>query len=352
MNVRVGLVGTSGWSEFSYLQNLEDFELGKFVSISGRNEERLNELADKYSIEHRFTDWRELINSGTVDAIVVATPDRLHHDIVLEAVRAGLHVMCEKPLAMNLKDAQEMFHAVNGTNLIHNVMFTWRNLPLFRRVKEVLESKALGDIYHFDIRFNMGWASDLEYQWRLDGDEGTGALGDLGVHEIDLIHWLLGPVTSVYADTEHSVTRKKSGVAVTPINDSAVMVLELANGAKGIATVSVVFEQGDRNMDQRIMIYGSEGSLEGTLITEGAEAGMKLWLGKKGGTTEVEELGTDAWSHMKRELVGVRQFVANVASGKQSGPDFGDGLAAQRVLEAAFESDRTNKRIALSHEHS
>lgn len=348
MSVRVGLVGTSGWSEFMYLQHLKDFHHGEVVALAGRNEARLQELGDRYGIKHLYSDWQAMIGSGEIDAVLVASPDDLHYEISMAAITAGLHVMCEKPLAMNARQASEMVVAVERAGLINNVMFTFRHLPMFRKVKELLEAGTLGKLYHFDFRFNMGWAAAPDYHWRFDGDRGTGTLGDLGVHDIDLVRWLLGEVSSVYSDTEHSVVRRRlSGEPVTPSNDTSMMILGLENQAKGVITTSVVFQQGDREMDQRLMIYGSEGSIEATLFSAGANQGMRLWLAHHDGSTEEFDFGEDMHEHLGSETVGVRQFVENVAIGRQSGPNFNDGYKAQLVIDAAFESVTSGKRITL-----
>lgn len=342
------MVGTSGWAEFMYLQNLQGFHHGDIVSLAARNEARLEELGKQYDIKHLFTDWQAMIASGEIDAIIVASPDEHHREISLAALAAGIHVMCEKPLAMNAHDAGEMLEAAQNSGLIHNVMFTWRNLPMHRKVKELLEAGVVGEIYHFDIRFIMGWASAPEYTWRLDGARGTGSLGDLGSHEVDLTRWLLGEVSSVYSETEHSVKRfHETGEPVVPTNDSSVMLLQLKNGVKGVITTSMVFEQGDREMEQRVLIYGSAGSIEATLYMTGPNQGMKVWVAHKGGFTEEFDLGNEMWSHLSSETIGVREFVENVSLSRQQGPDFRDGYLAQLVVDAALDSSRAYKRITL-----
>lgn len=326
-----------------YLQNLQGFQHGEIVALAARNQERLAELGKQYGIKHLFTDWQEMIASGEIDAIIVASPDRHHHAIVMAAIKAGIHVMSEKPLAMNAKDAGEMLDAAQNSGLIHNVMFTWRTLSMHRKVKELLEAGTVGEVYHFDIRFVMGWASNPEYVWRLDAKEGNGAIGDLGVHDIDLTRWLLGEVANVYAVTEHAVIRPNTAAS----HDTATMLLELKNGAKGAITVSLVHLQGDRDMEQRVLIYGSQGSIEATLYQSGVNQGMKIWVAHKDGATEEFDLGTEMWSQLREETVGVRQFVENVALRKQVGPDFRDGYLAQLVVDAALESAATHQRITL-----
>jgi predicted dehydrogenase len=348
MSVRVGLVGSSGWSEFMYLQNLQGFEHGEIVAIAARNEVRLQSLGEKYGIEHLFTDVQSLIDSGTIDAIIVATPDEHHHPITMAAIKAGIHVMCEKPLAMNAVDAKEMLDAVEAAGLIHNVMFTWRNLPLHKKVKELIDEGAIGNVYHFDIRFFMDYACSNAYQWRLDVKHGTGALGDLGVHDIDLARWMVGEISSVSASLKNSVDRvDQAGNPVEPTNDTCILMVEFERGGHGVISDSMVIAQGGREMEQRVLVSGSNGSIEGTLYMDGPNQGMKLWVTR--GTLHAEEidLGVEMWSNLGTQTVGVREFVENVALGRQQGPDFRDGFAAQVVVDAAFESHRAGRRIAL-----
>jgi predicted dehydrogenase len=331
-----------------YLQKLQGFQHGEIVALAGRNETRLQELGKQFRIDHLYQDWQAMISSGEIDAIIVATPDQHHHEITMAAIAAGLHVMCEKPLAMNATDAGEMLDAAQNSGLIHNVMFTWRNLPMHRKVKELLDAGTVGEVYHFDLRFMMGWARGLEYTWRLDGEQGTGSLGDLGTHDVDLTRWFLGEVESVYAEAEFSEKRfHQDGRPVVSTNDSSIMMLELKNGAKGVITTSMVFEQGDREMEQRVLIYGSEGSIEATMFMAGPNQGMKVWVAHKGGFTEEFDLGTEMWAQLGTDTIGVREFVENVALKRQQGPDFRDGYAAQVAIDAALESSTTHQRITL-----
>ena len=348
MSVRVGLVGTSGWSEFMYLQNLQGFELGQIVALAARNRDRLSEIGAKYGIELLYTDWREMFDKANIDAVIVASPDSTHKDIVLAALGAGIHVLCEKPLAMNSEDAQMMFDAAQASKVINNVMFTWRDLEMHREIKRLLDANVAGRVLHFDIRFAMGWASGGDYTWRLDAEKGNGSVGDLGVHDIDLVRWMFGEISTVYCEVEESIQRfDADGNPVAQSNDSSTMLLELESGAKGVITTSAIWHQGDRVMDQRMMVYGTEASIEATLNLDGPNAGMKLAIMHKDGQSELVDLGIDVWSRFGKETIGARAFVENVKLKRQAGPDFGDGFAAQVVVDAALRSSVSHQRIVL-----
>lgn len=354
-NVRVGLIGTSGWAEFVYLQTLRDCVDGRIVALSGRNRERLSDLAREYAIEQTFTDWREMIHSGAIDAVIVATPDDLHHDIVMEATTASLAVMCEKPLAMNAVDSAEMLEAVESKNLVNNVMFTWRFQPAALFLKQLVESGTIGKPIHSDFQFLMGYARDSQYHWRLDAAHGTGSLGDLGVHIIDFAQWLLSPIASVSASLHNAYDRlTPEGELVAPTNDSAVMTVTFEDGSHGVLTCSLVTELGDRFIVFRARVTGTEGTLEYELIGDGDGKGTRVHLSRPGQPVEHLRIpdvlrGTvaadDLWGHLSSQSVGARQFVRNVREGSQSGPDFTDGHRAQRVIDAAFESDREGRRV-------
>jgi predicted dehydrogenase len=355
--VRVGVIGTSGWTEFAYLDNLHFHDLGRVTALSGRNETRLAEVAAKYRIDRTFVDWREMITSGVIDAVIVASPDEAHHEMVLAAAAAGVHILCEKPLAANAEQALEMQEAVTENGLVNNVLFTYLHSPAIRYLRDLLTEGLVGRVYHSEFNYLMGYARDSAYHWRLDAARGTGALGDLGVHMFAVAQWLIAPVATVSASLHNSVDRLDAqGHVVSPANDSANLVVEYADGSHGTIFATLVADLGDRFMEQRIKIFGENGSAELTLVYEGANKGPHLWISRDGDESEQVEIpesylaglaADDMWGHLRTTDVGARQFVRNVAEGTQDGPNFSDGYLAQRVIDAAFTSHREGRRVEI-----
>ena len=356
--LRVGVIGTSGWTEFAYLDNLHFHDAAEVTALAGRNEARLADVAAKYRIENTFADWREMIASGLIDAVVVASPDEAHHEMVLAATAAGLHVMCEKPLAENAQQAREMLAAAEVAAVTHSVMFTYRYSPALNYLKDLLAEGIIGKVYHSEFRYLMGYARDNAYHWRLDANRGTGALGDLGVHVIDMAQWLIAPVTQVSASLHNSVDRVQAdGTPVAPANDSATLAVEYLDGSHGSIFATLVADLGDRFMEQTVKIFGEKGSVELALVYEGSLKGAHMWVSQsesgEAGTLTIpaEYLGgretTDMWGHLKVEDVGVRQFARNIAEGVSYGPTFHDGYLAQLVIDAAFISDREGRRVSI-----
>ena len=197
--VRVGVVGTSWWSDLMFLPSLKSHPQAEVAAICGRNPQRTEEMALKYAIPKSFADYRRMIREGDLQALVVATPDDLHYPIVLSALEAGLHVLCEKPLASTAAQAEEMVRAAEAAGVKHMVLFTWRWMPHFQHLHDLVAGGYIGRWYeaHFDYR--SGYARAPEYAWRFDRRRANGCLGDLGSHMIDFARWTVGEIVKVSA---------------------------------------------------------------------------------------------------------------------------------------------------------
>ncbi len=353
--MRLGLIGTSEWSEFIYLGMLRDCADGAIVALAGRNTERLASLSEKFGVPHVFPDWREMIASRQIDAVIIAAPDELHLEMTRAAVSAGLAVMCEKPLAMNAADSRTMLDAVTDGGVINEVMFTWRHQPAARFVHELVAGGVIGTPIQSEFHFLMGYARSEEYHWRLDAEHGTGSLGDLGVHLIDFAQWMLSPITTVQASLTNNYARiARDGKPVKPTNDSSLLLVGFDDGSHGVISSSLVTELGDRFLVFSASLTGTAGTIEYELVAEGPTQGTRVYRSQFGQPREElevpERLTTgaapgDLWGHLAEQPLGVRQFARNVRRGEHGSPDFTDGHRAQLVIDAAFESHRSGRRV-------
>src|SRR4029450_13419095 len=137
----------------------------ELYSICGRNRARAEELASKYAIPHVFTDYHELIRYGNLQALVIATPDDLHYPITMRALDAGLHVLCEKPLALTAAQAREMYRVAEAKGVKHMAFFTYRWLPHYRHAHRLLEAGYVRRPYHLSLRFVAGYGRGGRYGW-------------------------------------------------------------------------------------------------------------------------------------------------------------------------------------------
>ncbi|HEX8429821.1 MAG TPA: Gfo/Idh/MocA family oxidoreductase, partial [Longimicrobium sp.] len=150
--VRVGVIGTSAWTERMYLAALASDPGAEVVALCGRREDHAREVARRFGIGRVFTDHRAMI-AGDVDAVVVAAPDDEHHAMTMDALAAGLHVLCEKPLARTAADAREMWRRADEAGVVHMTMFTLRWLPAHRFVGELVAAGRVGEPRGFAFRF-------------------------------------------------------------------------------------------------------------------------------------------------------------------------------------------------------
>ncbi len=286
-----------------------------------------------------------MIRTANLDAVVVSTPDDLHRPMTMAALEAGLHVLCEKPLAMNASLAKEMYEAAEAKGVKHMVLFTLRWLPPFIYVHDLIQSGYIGRLYH--AQFSFGGHYGGEYQWRLDGRRANGVLGDLGSHMIDLSRWFLGEIASVDARLDTFVTRPGAEDGATePANDAASLLLGFDGGAQATVQVSAVAYTGDQLMDILVRLYGEAGTIEVEFSYGGPKAGgivRGARAGEGGFRTFPEpdalwgDSRADPISLFYKEPIGPRAFIDAIVEDQPATPNFYDGFKAQEVVDAALE---------------
>jgi predicted dehydrogenase len=350
-HVRVGVVGTSGWADRMHLPSLTSHPRAEVAAICGRNRERAAETAVKYDIPMIYTDYCEMIARGKLDAIVISTPDDLHYPITMAALNAGLHVLCEKPMALNARQAREMTEKAEATGVVHMILFTWRWTPYFQYLRTLIDGGYIGCPYHCHIRFLAGYGRRRRYSWRYDRSRATGILGDLGSHAIDLARWLVGDIARVSAHLGSYVDRARpDGQPFDPANDSAVLLLEFGNGAQGMIQVSAVAHMADRGAEQQLVLHGEEGTLEVNVALGGPQAGEVIrGACHDGDRFETLPVPDELWSDVARgdffsalipglflkQSIGDRLFIDAILEDRPAIPSFYDGLKVQEVIDAA-----------------
>lgn len=352
--IRVGVVGTSGYADFMHLPSLSSHPQAEIVAICGRNQERANELAQKYHIPHVFSDYRTMIAQAPLDALVVAVPDDLHNSVASAALEANLHVLCEKPLALNAQDAWGLYQQANERQRIHLVHFTYRWRPWYRYVQRLVSEGYIGKVYDCELRCLGNYGRAGTYAWRFDGARGHGILADLGSHMIDLSRWFCGEIEGVSAQL--SVSRERPGAdggTLTPANDSALLSLRFASGTTGMIHVSAMSYLGDRGMEKHVLLHGEKGTLE---VFERGFA-WELWGGNEtSGKIERLEVPADYWGEVEpdkhlevfvKQSAGGRAFIDAIIAGKLPEPNFFDGAKVQDVLDAALLSAREQRTVEV-----
>lgn len=355
--VRVGVVGTSWWADLMYLPGLQSHPQAVLGAICGRNLERATEMAEKYSIPIVHSDYKELLDSGELDALAIVTPDGVHFPIAMAALDRGLHVLCEKPMAMSLAQAQEMADRAASAGLKTMVMFTNRWLPHIRYVEQLIRDGFVGECYHCDFSWMAGYAREGNYQWKWDCRHGLGVLGDLGSHMIDLAMLFCGDITTVSANLTAFIDKSAGAPdSYEPSSDSATLDVTFGSGAQGTIHASAVAHMADRFMHQRISLYGGSGSLEvvsplnGECTISGVRHNEECWTELHIPDDLLQGIPFDLDSRMRiftERSAGPRLFVDAVIGDLAVKPDFSDGLRVQRVLDAAVRSSEQGHHIEL-----
>jgi len=361
--VQIGIIGTGGWAEHMYLPSLRSHPKVEIAAICGRQRDRAEALAKRHGIASVFTDYRELIKRGNLHALLVATPDDLHYPVVMRALDAGLHVLCEKPLANSVDEASAMLAKAQAAGVKHMILFVARWTPHFRHVKRLLADNYIGRAFQAHFSFLTGFGRRGEYMWRFDRRRANGAVADLGSHMIDLARWYLGDVVNVNAHLATFIDRPGAdGDPLDQANDSALLTLEFAQGAHVTIEVSAVASTGDRWAEQHLALHGETGALCADVVFGGMERGAMVRGVRHSevrfqtlpvpqdlyNTFECPHDGTALLPGLSLEpSIAPRAFVDAIVDGQPAFPDFHDGLKVQEVVDAALLSHRTGCRVPL-----
>lgn len=359
--VRVGILGSSWWSDSMYLPALAHHPQGRVVAIAGRD---AAELAARWNVSHAFTRYEELLESGAVDAVIIATRNDLHHPLTLAALARGLHVLCEKPLALTYTAAAEMAAAATAAIAICMTPFTYRYMPVNRYAKHLIEQGYLGRPLHLNLRYFTGFGQAGGYNWRFDEKvSGSGALGDIASHFLYLAWWFLGGITAVFAELGRFVERAPldpSGQPYPQADDNAMILLKFASGAQGMLHASTVAREatpfgqihefdlhGDGGVLHARVDWAREQRLYGALAGEDALHDLPLpdeiWNGARRDT--VHNTYRDVF---RTQETMARAWVTAIAQGQPLRPDFTDGAYIQRVMEAAQRSHNEGRWIHVA----
>jgi predicted dehydrogenase len=225
----------------------------RLVAIAGRNEEAVSEAAQRYGFEGHVTDWHALVEDERVQVFDNAGPNNLHTEPSIAAAEAGKHVICEKPLGRNADESYDAWKRVAAAGVKHMCAFNYRFVPAVRLAREIVETGDLGEITHFRGSYLQEWGTIDDEVWRFDKAlAGSGALGDLGAHVIDLARYLVGEIESVTGTTATFKPGRE-------VDDAFESVVAFDNGAVGTLEASR-FATGRKNA-LTWEINGSKGSL-------------------------------------------------------------------------------------------
>ncbi len=334
-------------------------------AICGRNAAGVEAAAAQLGWQSYETDWRALIARDDIGLIDISTPGDSHAEIAVAAAEAGKHVWCEKPLANTLDEARAMVAAVERAGVVNFVNFNYRRVPAVQLAKQLIDQGFVGAIRHWRAVYLQDWIVDPQFPlvWRLQKDQaGSGALGDIGAHILDLARFLVGEITSVCGMLTTFITERPlpeasagleaSGAAAhgtVTVDDAALIMARFASGAIG-SFEATRFATGRKNANC-FEINGSNGSIafnlerlnELQVYSRQEDAALQGW--KTILVTEASHPYAGAWwppGHIigweHSHTHGVVDLLRGIAVGQSPAPTFADALKVQALLAAIEES--------------
>ncbi len=361
--VRVGVVSTSWWADAMYLPALDAHPGADVVAVCGRNRERADAFAARWGIPQVYTDAGSLIGSGEIDALVVASGHESHYPITIEALEAGLHVLCEKPLALRYGHAEEMAALAAEKGVTHCTPFTYRFMPTNRYINELIEDGYIGRPYHLNLRYYTGYARTPGYGWRHDrAYSATGVLGNIASHFFYLAYWWFGEVTDVFCLAGEFVdrpTETPEGEPYDRTEDAAYTLLRFANGAQGLVQASAVCtEETAFGQRHEFDLHGEEGTLRSVIDWDRRQDVEGTRRGE--GPTRPLELPEHVWGAARSDTVHntyrdvfrvedhmTRGWLNAIAEGQPFSPSLEDGAVVQRIIDAAALSAAEGRWVAV-----
>jgi predicted dehydrogenase len=365
--LRIGLIGTgfmgrthsNGYNRvLNFFPELEYKPVLK--AVCSRHEEKVKAFAEQWGYESIETDWKKLVAREDIDAIDICTPNDTHAEIAIAAAAAGKMILCEKPLARSLKEAQKMVDAIDKAGVKNTVWYNYRRLPAVTLAKQIIDSGKLGKIFHYRANFLQDWTINENVPqggagtWRLDVDAaGSGVTGDLLAHCIDTAMWLNGAINDVSAVTEtfvkermHQLTGKVQKVG---IDDACLFHCHFDNGSLGLFE-STRYARGHKAL-YTFEINGENASIKWDLhdlnrleyfdyaddlivrgwrsihVTDGEQPYMNKWW--------VPGLGIGYEHSFVHQAA---DFLKSLETGSDCNPTFRDALETQKVCEAVIDS--------------
>ncbi len=339
------------------------------VGVCTAREETARIAKETGSFSFGTTSYRSILEREDIDIVHCCTPNYLHKDFLIEAIEAGKHVYCDKPLAINLKEAGEILKAEEKSNAVHQMTFEYRFIPAIMRAKQLIEENLLGDVFSFrGCYLHSGYINPSRpMSWRLDRKKvGGGALFDLGSHVFDLLRYLLGEYKAVFTTTrtfikERPLPGDPERKMKVEVDDIAMLQIEMASGA--IGTVEVSRLATGTNDELRIEIHGNKGAVYFNLMDPNW-----LWvydtrdpedpIGGLRGFKKIETVQrypgpavlpgpkfSVGW--MRYHIASQFDFVTRIVEKRKGKPSFYDGYKVQEVMEAAQTSAREKRWLSL-----
>jgi predicted dehydrogenase len=357
--VGIGIIGT-GFARTTQLPAWAACEGARVVAVASGHRENAEAAAREFDVPFVASDWREVVAHEEVELVSIVTPPSTHAEMAVGALEAGKAVLCEKPMAMNAGETRRMCEAARAAGALALIDHELRFLPARRQMRELILGGELGRVRHAKFLFRGGSRAlaDTPWSWWSDERAGGGALGAIGSHAVDALHWLLGTrVSHVSASLAAHVAERRdpeSGeMRRVTADDEASLLVNFEDGgaaerATGVVSVSLA-EPG--RQEHVVEVFGTEGSvrLEGAGRLRRARVGETAWREIETDEAPLAERMRDTeWS--RGFTVFAREIIDALREGRttvEGAATFDDGHRTQLVLDAARAAHASGCRVTV-----
>jgi len=381
--IKVGIVGL-GFAGPIHIENLRRLGNVEVVAVAARDILRVKNKADHMFIPRVYANWRELILDKDIDAVHITTPNNLHFPIAKATIEAGKHVICEKPLALNSKEAKILVDLASKKNVVNSVTFNLSFYPLIRQAKIILSKNELGKIFMVHGRYLQDWLSrDSDYNWRVEAEIGgkSRVIADIGSHWIHMIQLITGKkIRSVFADSTTFIKKRKKPYHDIPTHtereiknkdfesievnteDYASILFNMEKNIKGCLVISQVCPGRKQRIEWEVS--GSEKSMAWC-----GENPNTLWIGQRNGFNKTLMKGSNVMDKdvsqymeypigltegypgtLKNIFKKIYEHISIINNNSNKTPDieyptFSDGYEVQLIIDSVLESISKKKWV-------
>ena len=361
-----GFMGRTHSNAYHKVTNFFDVPYEPVLQVvCGLEDKVAKAFAEQWGYKSHTTDWHKVVEDENIDVVEICVPNNLHAEIAIAAAKAGKAICCEKPLALNVPQAEEMVKAVEEAGVPNLVSFNYRRVPAVTLAKQLIDEGRLGKIFHYRANFLQDWTISANVPqggmatWRLDiKAAGSGVTGDLLAHCIDTAMWQNGPITDVCAMTETFIKKRMHAdtgkVEPVGIDDACTFLCHFDNGSLGNFE-STRYARGHKAL-YTFEINGEKASIAWDLhdlhrlsyFDHSDESIVRGWRSIH--VTDSDMPYMDKWwvpglqiGYEHTFVHQVADFLQNLAEGKSTSPDFREALATQYVCDAVLTSAKNKK---------
>lgn len=340
--LRVGVVGCGSIAKYRHLPEYHANQDVELVALCDIVQERAEHASEQYGGKV-YTDYKEMIDREELDIVSVCTPNYLHAPVSIYASKAGVNVLCEKPMATSKEEADEMIAAAKESGKKLMIAHNQRFVPSHQKARQLIESGEVGKIYSFRTAFGHpgpeGWSVDGKDSWFFRKEEAfIGAMGDLGVHKSDLMRYLLGEeIVEVGAFIETSAKQN------TDVDDTAVCVLKTENGIVGTLAASWSYKREDNSTiiyAEKAVLRLEDDPTHSLVVQYATGETVRYELGRIQSNESGGQTGSQVIDH----------FVASIIEDTEVLVDGNEGKNSLMVILGALESNETKKIVNIKND--